>query len=131
MPEPASQYNYSIVRVVPRVEREEYINAGAIIFCRAKRFLAAKIELDRERLLAIAPAIDLELVESYLEIIPIICAGGKAAGPIGALSPAERFHWLTTPRSTIIQPSPPHAGLCHDPQLALEKLIRTVVKRSE
>jgi hypothetical protein len=121
-------YNYAIVRVVPRVDREEFVNVGVIVFCRALRFLKARIEVYPERLLALDPYLDLALVEQHLAMIPRICEGGKAAGPIGLLAPAERFHWLVTPRSTIIQPSPPHAGLCADPDAALEHLMATMVR---
>src|SRR5690349_8523785 len=111
MPAPSS-FDYAIIRVVPRVEREEFINAGVILFCRPRRFLEARVELDRERLAALAPDLDPDLVQRYLEIFPRVAAGGPETGPIGQLPLAERFHWLTAPRSTIIQPSPVHAGLC-------------------
>lgn len=127
MPAPSS-YDYAIVRVVPRVERGEFINAGAIVFCRSRRFLGAKIELNRSRLLAVWPDIDLEEVQRHLDLIPLVCTGGKAAGPIGQLSQAERFHWLVAPRSTIIQTSPAHSGLCTEPQATLEDLMNTFVR---
>lgn len=127
MPALAS-YDYAIIRVVPRVEREESVNAGAILFCRTRRFLQARIELDEERLLALAPDVELEAVRAHLEAIPLICAGGPAAGPIGRRSQAERFHWLVAPRSTILQPSPVHSGLCADPAAALEHLMDTMVR---
>ncbi len=122
-------YDYAVVRVVPRVEREEFINVGVILFCRACRFLQAEVEVDRERLLALDPQLDLATVERHLAAIPRICAGGEGAGPLGHLSQAERFHWLTTPRSTVIQPSPVHASLCADPAAALAHLMATVVRR--
>ena len=121
-------FDYATVRVVPRVERGEFINVGVIIICRAQRYLAARIELDQKRLLALAPDIDLAEVQSYLEIIPLVCAGGKEAGPIGKLSQGERFHWLVSPRSTIIQPSPVHSGLCSDSPAMLEHLLNTLVR---
>jgi len=121
-------FDYAIVRVVPRVERGEFINVGAIIICRAQRYLAARIELDQQRLLALAPDIDLDELQSYLDVIPLVCAGGKEAGPIGKLSQGERFHWLVAPRSTIIQPSPVHSGLCSDPPAMLEHLLNTMVR---
>src|SRR3954447_10152384 len=107
MPE-ASAFDYAVMRVVPRVEREEFINAGVILFCRPRRFLAARIALDVPLLLALDPACDVAEVEQHLAAIPLICAGGPEAGPIGLLEQAERFHWLAAPRSTIIQPSAVH-----------------------
>ena len=125
MPTPSS-FDYAIVRVVPHVEREEFINVGVILFCRTRRFLGAKIELDSARLAVLAPDLDLDKVQAHLDLIPIICAGGD--GPIGELSQAERFHWLITPRSTSIQVSPVHSGLCTDPAEALEHLVETMVR---
>ena len=127
MPAPSS-YDYAIVRVVPRVERAEFINVGAIVFCRARRFLSAKIELNPARLLALWPDIDLEDLQPHLDLIPLVCAGGKEAGPIGQLSLQERFHWLVAPRSTIIQTSPAHSGLCNEPQATLENLMDRFVR---
>ena len=121
-------YDYAIVRVVPRVEREEFINAGVILSCQAQDFLAARIELDERRLLALDANADLETVRANLASIPLVCAGGAAAGPIGKLSPRERFHWLVAPRSTIIQTSPVHSGRCQDPAAALDHLVRTMVQ---
>jgi hypothetical protein len=123
-----SSFDYAIVRVVPRVERGECINAGVILFCLTQRFLAAKVELDERRLLALAPDVDLELVRGHLEAIPRICAGGRAAGPIGQLPQKERWHWLVAPRSTIIQTSPVHSGLCEAPAQALEHLMDRMVR---
>lgn len=123
-----SSFDYAIVRVVPRVERGECINAGVILFCLTQRFLAAKVELDERRLLALAPDVDLELVRGHLEAIPRICAGGRAAGPIGQLPQKERWHWLVAPRSTIIQTSPVHSGLCEEPAQALEHLMDRMVR---
>jgi hypothetical protein len=126
VPAPAS-FDYAIVRVVPRVEREEFVNAGAILFCLERDFLAARVELDRARLRALAPDADLALVEEHLAAIPLVAAGGEGSGPIGKLSRRERFHWLVAPRSTIIQVSPVHSGLCDDPALALERLFARMV----
>nr|WP_228531133.1 MULTISPECIES: DUF3037 domain-containing protein [Myxococcaceae] len=116
-----------MVRVVPRVEREEFINAGVILYCLTRRFLAARIALDAGRLAALSPNADVELVRSHLESIPRVCAGGKDAGPIGQLPQKERFHWLVAPRSTILQTSAVHSGLCADPEVALEGLLRRMV----
>jgi hypothetical protein len=123
-----SSFDYAIVRVVPRVERGEFINAGVILFCLTSRFLEAKVELDERRLLALEPEVDLALVRAHLEAIPRICTGGRAAGPIGQLPQKERWHWLVAPRSTIIQTSPVHSGLCEDPAQALEHLMDRMVR---
>ena len=123
-----SSYDYALVRVVPRVERGEFINAGVILFCRTHRFLAAHVVLDRERLAALAPDLDPSLVEPQLAAIPLIAAGGAAGGPIGQLTQSERFHWLVAPRSTIIQVSPVHSGLCVDPATTLDRLMATLVR---
>jgi hypothetical protein len=121
-------FDYAIVRVVPRVDRGEFINAGVILFCSTKAFLHARVELDRERLTAIEPTIDIPLVESHLGVIPIVCRGGGDAGAIGQLPQRARFHWLVAPRSTIIQMSPMHSGVNHDPEAALDALFRKLVK---
>ncbi len=121
-------FDYALIRVVPRVEREEFINAGVILFCLSERFLAARIELDRDRLKALAPAADGEAVQRQLDAIAAVCAGGPAAGPLGQLPVKERFHWLVSPRSTIIQCSPVHSGLCGQPEAALERLLVTMVR---
>jgi predicted N-acetyltransferase YhbS len=123
-------YDYALVRVVPKVERGERINAGVILHCPQKDFLAAKIELDEARLLALDPAADLEAIRAHLASIPLICAGGADAGPIGRLARRERFHWLVAPRSTIIQTSAVHAGACCDPEAALEHLVGRMVSPS-
>ncbi len=131
MPAPSS-FDYAIVRVVPHVEREEFINVGVILFCRTLRFLGARIGLDAERLAALSTPTDEVTVQAYLDLIPRMCAGGAQAGPLGELSRAERFHWLVSPRSTTVQVSPVHSGLCADPQAALddlfEKMVRTTRK---
>jgi len=121
-------YDYAIVRVVPKVEREEFVNAGAIVSCPARGFLAAAIELDEPRLLALDGTLDLAEIRAHLAAIPLICAGGEAAGPIGLLPPRERFHWLVAPRSTVIQTSPVHTGRCGDPAALLEHLLDTMVR---
>ena len=123
-----TSFDYAIVRVVPRVERDEFVNAGVILFCRTRRFLGARIELDARRLAALAPSLDITEVERYLATIPIICAGGPGSGPIGALPLADRFHWLVAPRSAMIQTSPVHTGLCDSPAAALEELLAAAVR---
>lgn len=127
MPVPSS-FDYAIIRVVPRVEREEFMNAGVILFCRTERFLGALIELNTERLRSLAPDIDLLLVQRHLNLIPLICSGSTEAGTIAHLSQSERFHWLVSPRSTIIQTSPVHSGICSDPREALQHLLETMVR---
>ena len=121
-------FDYAVVRVVPHVEREEFVNAGVIVFCDAQSFLAARIALDEARLLALASGVDLDLVRRHLAAIPRVCQGGAAAGPIGELPLRERWHWLVSPRSTILQTSAPHAGLCETPQAALEELLDRTVR---
>jgi len=113
--------------VVPRVEREELVNAGVIVFCLERDFLQARVTLDEARLRALWPAIDVELVRQHLEAIPRICAGSPDAGPIARLSRRERFHWLVSPRSTMIQVSAVHSGLCEQPERALDELFRQMV----
>jgi hypothetical protein len=123
-------FDYAIVRVVPLVERGEFINAGAIIFCRAAGVLEARIALDRARLAALAPwlpADEVREVQAHLDAIPLICAGVAEASPIARLSQSERFHWLVAPRSTVIQPSPVHSGLTANPAAALDHIMATLV----
>ena len=122
-------YDYAVVRVVPRVERGEFVNAGIILSCDVERILESAIELDENALLALDPRVDLELVRSSLAVIPKICAGGEGAGEIGRLSARERFHWLVAPKSTIVQTSPVHTGQCADPAVALQHLMQTMVRR--
>ena len=122
-------YDYAIVRVVPRVERGEFVNAGIILSCDIHRILKARIELDENALLALAADVDLDVVREALATIPLICAGGEGAGPIGKLSERERFHWLVSPKSTIVQTSPVHSGQCDDPEAALEHLMKRMIRR--
>ncbi|MBS0568235.1 MAG: DUF3037 domain-containing protein [Proteobacteria bacterium] len=123
-------YDYAIVRVVPRAERGEFLNAGVILACQDASFLEARVELDEARLLALDPNADLVTITQHLAAIPAICAGGKHAGPLAALSRRERFDWLTAPRSALIQTSPVHTGRCTDPLAALEALMRKMVRTS-
>ncbi len=119
-------YDYAIIRVVPKVEREEFVNVGAIVSCHTKRFLEARIELDEQRLMALDATLDLEMIRNHLAAIPIICAG-RQAGAIGQMPQRDRFHWLVAPRSTIIQTSKVHTGLCHDLSVVLDRLMATMV----
>ena len=126
-----SSYDYALVRVVPRVERAEFINAGAIVHCRDRRYLGARVALDRQRLFALWPDLSpghLDEIEQHLQSFVAIAAGGDAAGPIGLLPATERFHWLVAPRSTVVQTSPVHAGLCTAPEEALEQLLARLVR---
>lgn len=120
-------YDYAVIRVVPRVEREEFVNAGVILSCQATQFLEARIHLDRTRLATLAPQLDPAEVERHLATIPVICRGGAAAGALGELSPRQRFHWLVAPRSALIQTSTVHSGLSDDCVATLEALMRRMV----
>jgi hypothetical protein len=122
-------YDYAVVRVVPRVERAEFVNAGIIISCDVERILEARVELDEAAVLALDARVDLELVKRTLASIPTICAGGPAAGELGRMAARERFHWLVAPRSTIVQTSPVHTGQCANLTAALEHLMQTMVRR--
>ena len=122
-----SPFEYAIIRIVPRVERGECLNVGVVLFCRTRRFLDARIEPDLTRLAAFAPGLDLLPIQEQLAHIPLICQGGKSAGPIGLLPQQERFRWIVAPRSTVIQPSPVHCGICDDPALALDRLLVSLV----
>jgi hypothetical protein len=121
-------YDYAVIRVVPRVEREEFVNVGVIVSCPARGFLEARIELDEQRLMALDSTLDVESLRAHLATIPAICTGGEQAGPIGQLSQRERFHWLVAPRSTVIQTSPVHTGCCKNPTAVLERLLDTMVR---
>lgn len=119
-----ASFDYAILRVVPRVERQEFINAGVVAFCPEKRFLGARIHLNKERLRALWPDADVELAREHLEAVRRICDGDPEAGPIAKLSQRERFHWIISPRSTIIQPSPVHTGVCEKTDGLLERLAK-------
>lgn len=120
----AASFDYALLRVVPRVERQEFINAGAVVFCPEKHYLDARVQVDSARLKALWSEIDLALVEQHLNAVVRICAGDPGAGPIAKLSQRERFHWLTSPRSTIIQPSQVHTGVCDGTEDVLPRLVK-------
>ena len=124
-----STYDYAIVRVVPRVERGEFVNAGVILSCADSGFLEARIDLDEARLLALDPGVHLAGIRAALATIPLVCSGGAAAGALGQLSVRERFHWLVAPRSTSVQTSAVHSGRCDDPVQTIEHLLDTMVRR--
>ena len=123
----ASPFEYALLRVVPRVERGEFINAGVVLYCQEARFLGARVHLDPERLRALDPRLDPETVLAHLEVACRVCAGGPQAGAVGLLPPVHRFGWLVAPRSTVVQPSPVHTGLAEDPEQAIEHLLRVMV----
>ncbi|MGH2560701.1 MAG: DUF3037 domain-containing protein [Thermomicrobiales bacterium] len=123
-------FEYALIRVVPRVERGECLNAGVVLFCRPRRFLAARVSHDRARLLALAPDLapdELDAIDRQLALIPRLAAGDAAGGQIARLPLHERWHWLVAPASTVIQPSPVHTGLCDDPAAELDDLFATMV----
>ena len=128
MPDPQhSQFQYAIVRIVPDVERGECINAGVILLCRPRRFLAARVGLDEAKLRALAPDADPATIAPHLAAIERIAAGDSTAGPMARLGQGERFHWLVSPSSTVIQPSEVHTGLCDDPAAELDHLFERLV----
>ena len=126
MPEPCT-YDYAVVRVVPDVARGEFLNAGVILFAKSHGALLARVALDEDRVVAFAPGADLGAIRAHLESIVRICEGGAAAGPHGQLSASERFHWLTSPRSTVIQLSAVHSGICDDPAAEADRLFDRLV----
>jgi hypothetical protein len=126
---PPDPFSYATLRVVPDIEREEFLNAGLIVFCRPRRFLRARSALDRSALTALAGDCDADALEEQLRLVERIAGGEADAGPIAALEPSERFHWLTTPRSTLVQPGPIHAGVTEDPDATFEHLFRVLVER--
>ena len=120
-------FEYAVLRVVPRVERGECINAGVVLYSQAERFLGARVHLDPTRLMALDPHADLEAVRAHLEAVRSVCAGGPEAGAVGRLPLGERFGWLAAPRSTVVQPSPVHTGLTDDPEAELGHLLSRMV----
>lgn len=120
-------YDYAVIRVLPRVEREEFINAGVILYCPSLSFLRAACDIDEARLLAFAGNADLREVRQHLDSICRICSGADDSGPIGKMSLGERFRWLTAPRSTIVQTSAVHTGFTDDPESTLKRLLAQLV----
>jgi Protein of unknown function (DUF3037) len=129
MPAERAPFQYAVVRVVPRVERGELINAGVVLFCRARRFLAARMELDEAALVALCGDCEPDEVRSQLRTLEAVAAGDPAGGAVAGLPQSERFHWLTAPASTIVQPSPVHTGLTDDPEAELDRLFAALVSR--
>jgi DUF3037 family protein len=122
-----SAFQYAILRVVPSVERGERLNVGVVLHCPQRRFLGARLHLDRARLAALAPGMDADELAPHLDALAAIAAGEPAAGPLGALSASDRFGWLAAPSSTVIQPSAIHTGLTDEPQRTLDHLFHTLV----
>jgi len=120
-------YDYALIRVVPRVDREEFVNAGVILSCPTRDFLDARVHVDRARLVALDPQLDIEMVAKHLDTIPVMCRGGVEAGSLGSLTQRQRFHWLVAPRSAIIQTSAVHSGVTMDPQAELDRLMQCMV----
>jgi hypothetical protein len=120
-------FQYAVIRVVPCVEREEFLNVGVIVFCRTRRYLAARVELDEARLAALAPGRAWPGLREHLDARVRVAAGDPDAGPIAALPQSERFHWLVAPSSTTIQSSAAHSGLCEEPATMLDHLMRRLV----
>lgn len=121
-------FQYTLLRVVPRVERGEFINAGVVLYCQEAGFLDALVYLDEGRLRALDPDLDPAVVREHLESARRICAGGPGGGPVGLLPRGERFGWLAAPRSTVVQPSPIHTGMTEDPGAELERLLGVMVR---
>jgi Protein of unknown function (DUF3037) len=122
-----NSYDYALIRLVPSVERGECLNVGVILFCRTLGFLGARVHLNATRALALSPDLDLAAIRQQLDTMMLICKGGPEAGDLGKMSQSERFQWLVSPRSTVIQISPVHEGVGDDPEAALEHLIKTMV----
>ena len=129
MPPSRSAFSYAVVRVVPDIEREEFVNAGLIMFCRARRYLAARTHLDADALETLRAGCDLDAILQQLRFVRQVAAGEVASPPFAAMSQSERFHWLTTPRSTVVQPGPLHAGTTDDPSATFEHLYGVLVSR--
>jgi hypothetical protein len=127
-PDARDAFAYALLRVVPRVERGERVNVGVVLFCRARDFLDVRVEIEDDRLLALAPDLDLDAVRMQLDFIRLVCAGDRAGGPVARLPQAERFGWVVSPTSTIVQPGRVHPGVCADPAGALDRLLSTMVR---
>ncbi|MCI4648184.1 DUF3037 domain-containing protein [Phaeodactylibacter sp.] len=120
-------YEYAVVRLVPKVEREEFLNIGVILFSKRKRFLGIRYQIDEAKVKAFSKETDVDMVRRYLKAWEAVCGGGRQGGKIGELDMPSRFRWLVAARSTIIQSSPTHPGLCHDPEAVLERLYQRYV----
>jgi len=125
-----SPFAYAVVRVVPDIEREEFLNAGLILFCRPRQYLRAMTALDGEALGAVHPDSDAAAIGEQLRLVEAVAAGTLEVAPFASMSQSERFHWLTTPRSTLVQPGPLHAGISDDPDATFDHLFTVLVSRS-
>jgi hypothetical protein len=123
-----STYEYALLRVIPRVDRGEIINAGVVLYCQGLDFLGARTALDEQKLRALDPGTDPEAVRAALAAVVAVCAGASEAGPAGTGPLGTRFRWLTAPRSTVVQPGPVHGGLTTDPAAELEHLTDMLVR---
>jgi hypothetical protein len=121
-----SCFDYAVIRIVPRVEREEFINAGVVVFCPEQNYLGLKLHLEEHKLRALSPHIDIEPIRYRLNGLKAICEANSSAGPIARLSLRERFHWLVSPKSTVLQLSPVHSGLCEHPEQTLNHLFNAI-----
>jgi hypothetical protein len=128
---PRSAFSYATLRVVPDIEREEFLNAGLVLFDRSRQFLRARTWLDVEALRALHDDEDADSLREQLALVERVAAGEVADGPLAAMSQSERFHWLTTPRSTLVQPGPIHAGTTDDPEATFEHLFGVLVERRQ
>ena len=126
MPEPRS-FDYTVVRIVPRPDRGEFVNVGVILFSREARFLGGRFDPDWDRITCLDPAIDQAEAARQIDHLKRVVAGESGSGPIAAMSPSKRFHWLSGPRSTVVQVSPMHSGICHDPEEMLEQVFKRLV----
>jgi DUF3037 family protein len=125
-----NSYDYAVIRVVPLVEREEFFNAGIILFCAEQKFLDARMHIDLKKLAALAPGLPVDELRERLDAVVKVCAGDHTAGPIARLSQRARFHWLVSPRSTLVQVSAVHAGICEEPESVLNRLFHEQVLES-
>jgi hypothetical protein len=120
-------FEYAVLRIVPKVEREEFLNVGVVVYCPQQKFLQVRFHLDGERIKAFACELDIPEIGQYLQAFEKICAGTKDSGPIGKLTVADRFRWLTATRSTVVQTSKTHTGLCNDVKETLDRLYAQLV----
>lgn len=132
MPEPTSEthheFQYVVLRAVPRVERGECINVGVILYCKALKYLDIRCQVDRRRLVALWPSASPAAITNHLERLAQVCRGEEAAHALGLTDQSQRFHWLSAPRSTIIQPSTIHGGICADPEQMLKNILGQLVR---
>ena len=125
-----SSFAYAVVRIVPDIEREEFLNAGLILFCRPRQYLRARTAIDGEALSVVRPESDVAAIGEQLRFLEAVAAGTLEVAPFASMSQSERFHWLTTPRSTLVQPGPLHAGMSDDPDATFDHLFDVLVSRS-